>query len=74
MTEALMLAHGFSIDMSSSLVGAELATAQVERVVAGNQPIEVIRVRITEAGPQRWRGQAMKCVRCRDTGWNLRDA
>jgi ATP dependent DNA ligase domain len=32
------------------LIRAGLATAKAERVVAGNRPIEVTRVRITEAG------------------------
>jgi len=40
-TEALMLAHGFSIE--------QLATAKAERVVAAGRTIEVARVRITEA-------------------------
>jgi hypothetical protein len=51
-TEALMLAHGFSIDMMVELVQAGLATATAERVVAGSRTIEVARVRITEAGRQ----------------------
>jgi len=45
-----MLAHGFSIDMMVELVRAGLATARAERVVAGGKPIEVARVRITDAG------------------------
>jgi hypothetical protein len=49
-TEAIMLAHGFSIDMMVELVNAGLASASVERVVAGRLPLEVTRVRITEAG------------------------
>jgi hypothetical protein len=49
-TEALMLAHGFSIDMMVDLVNAGLATAQTERMVAGNRPMEVTRVKITDAG------------------------
>lgn len=48
--EAMMLAHGFSIDMMVELVNAGLATATAERVVAGRRTIEVARVRITEAG------------------------
>jgi hypothetical protein len=48
--EAIMLAHGFSIDMMVELVRAGLATARAERVVAGGKPIEVARVRITDAG------------------------
>jgi hypothetical protein len=49
-TEAIMLAHGFSIDMMVELVNAGLATATAERVVAGGRPIEFARVRITEEG------------------------
>jgi hypothetical protein len=49
-TEAVMLAHGFSIDLMVELVRAALATATAERVVAGKREIEVARVRITAAG------------------------
>jgi hypothetical protein len=49
-TEAIMLAHGFSIDLMVELVRAALATATAERVVAGKREIEVARVRITAAG------------------------
>jgi hypothetical protein len=49
-TEAIMLAHGFSIDLMVELVNAGLATAQTERMVAAGKRIEVARVRITEAG------------------------
>jgi hypothetical protein len=36
--------------MMVELIRAGLATAKVERVVAGTRPIEVTRVRITDAG------------------------
>jgi hypothetical protein len=49
-TEAIMLAHGFTIPQMVELVRAGLATATAERVRAGNKTIEVPRVRITEAG------------------------
>jgi hypothetical protein len=49
-TEAMMLAHGFSIEQMVELVRAGLATATAERVRAGNRTLEVARVRITEAG------------------------
>jgi hypothetical protein len=49
-TEALMLAHGFTIEQVVELVRVGLATATTERMVAGNRTIEVARVRITEAG------------------------
>jgi hypothetical protein len=48
--EAIMLAHGFSIDLMVELVRDGLATAKAERVVAGRRTIEVARVRITDAG------------------------
>ena len=47
MYEAVMLAHGFSVDLMG------LATAQVDRGAHGNEPIEVTRVRITDAGEHR---------------------
>jgi hypothetical protein len=51
-TEAVMLAHGFTVDMLIELVTARLATAQSERSVAGGRRVEVIRFRITETGRQ----------------------
>jgi hypothetical protein len=48
--EAIMLAHGFSIELLVELVHAGLATASTERMIAGRHPMEVTRVRITEAG------------------------
>jgi len=49
-TEAIMIAHGFTIAQIVELVTAGLANATAERVVAGGKAIEVARVRITEAG------------------------
>jgi hypothetical protein len=49
-TEALMLAHGFTIEQMVELVHAGIATASAEHVVAGKRTIEVARLRITEAG------------------------
>jgi hypothetical protein len=49
-TEAMMIAHGFTVPQLVELVRAGLATATAERVVAGSRTIEVARVRITEAG------------------------
>jgi hypothetical protein len=49
-TEAMMLAHGFTIELMVELVRANLATAIHERVVAGGKTIEVASLRITEAG------------------------
>ncbi len=49
-TEAIMLAHGFTRRTLAGLVRAGLARAQRETIKAGSQPIEVERVRITNAG------------------------
>jgi hypothetical protein len=49
-TEALLLAHGLTIDLLVELVRAGLATAKAERVMAGGRSMQVTRVRITEAG------------------------
>jgi hypothetical protein len=49
-TEAIMLAHGFSIELMVELVRTGLATATTERTVAGGRAVEVARVWITEAG------------------------
>lgn len=49
-TEAIMLAHGFTVAQMVELVRAGLATATAERVAAGGPMVEVARVRITDAG------------------------
>jgi hypothetical protein len=49
-TEAMMLAHGFTIPQMVELVRTGLATATAERVVAGKQRLEVATLRITVAG------------------------
>jgi hypothetical protein len=49
-TEAMMLAHGFTIEQMVELINAGLATASTERVVAEKRKIEVAWVRITDAG------------------------
>jgi hypothetical protein len=51
-TEAVMLTHGFTIDLLVDLVREGLATATPETVHAGKRPIDVVRVRITDAGRQ----------------------
>jgi hypothetical protein len=40
-TEAIMVAHGFTVDMLVELINAGLATARAERTVAGRHPMEV---------------------------------
>jgi len=49
-TEAIMLAHGFKIELLVELVQAGLATASTERMLASGRPMEVTRLRITGAG------------------------
>jgi hypothetical protein len=49
-TEAIMLAYGFKTELLVELVNAGLATASIERIVAGGRRVEVTRVRITGAG------------------------
>jgi hypothetical protein len=49
-TEAILAAHGFTVEQLVEVVRAGLATATAERIVAGERTIEVARVRITEAG------------------------
>jgi hypothetical protein len=51
-TEAIMLAHGFTVKLMLDLCVAGLATATPERMVAGGRTIEVATMRITEAGRQ----------------------
>jgi hypothetical protein len=49
-TEAIMLAHGVTVEQMVDLFVAGLATATPERIVAGGRTIEVATMRITEAG------------------------
>src|SRR5262249_10013957 len=49
-TEAIMLAHGFPVPLLVDLCIAGLAIATPERIVAGGRPIEVVRMKITDAG------------------------
>ena len=48
--EALMLAYGISPGLIADLVETGLATKRAERAVTGRRPIEVNRIRITDAG------------------------
>jgi hypothetical protein len=57
-SEAIMVAHGFTVDTLVKLIRAGLATAGTERVVAGGRWIEVARVRITDAGRRALSGHA----------------
>ena len=51
-TEAIMLAHGFTDEILGRLVMNGLATAAPGIMYAGNRPIEVTRLMITDAGRQ----------------------
>jgi hypothetical protein len=50
-TEAIMLAYGLKTELLVELVNAGLATASIERMVAGGRRIEVTRMRITGGWP-----------------------
>jgi capsid protein len=45
-----LCAHGFNSDMIAGLIRAGLATAERETMKAGAKPVEVLRVRVTDAG------------------------
>ena len=49
-TEALMLAQGFPLDVLAGFVRDGLATATTERVTAGGHGIDVTQYRITKTG------------------------
>jgi hypothetical protein len=49
-TEAIMIAHGFTVEQMVELIRAGLATAKPGRVMAGARTTMIARVRITEAG------------------------
>jgi hypothetical protein len=49
-SEAIMGAHGFSVEQMVELVRAGLATAHGERVIAGRKAMEEATLRITDAG------------------------
>jgi hypothetical protein len=50
MTEAMLVAHGFTVEQMVELIRTGLATATTGRVMAGARPLKVARLRITEAG------------------------
>jgi hypothetical protein len=49
-TELLFLAHGFTRNLLANLILAGFANAETERVMAEGRPINVLRIRITDAG------------------------
>jgi len=50
LTQGVMLAHGFTPDTIASLVRDGLAATRREPMRAGGRTIEVVRVKITDAG------------------------
>jgi hypothetical protein len=54
-SEANMLACGFSVSLFNRLALAGLATLHIEREERGDKPIEIVRLKITDAG---WRALA----------------
>jgi hypothetical protein len=50
--DLLVLAHGFDSDMIAGLIRAGFATARRENIRAGRESVEVVRIRITDAGRQ----------------------
>jgi hypothetical protein len=48
--DLLVLAHGFNSDMIAGLVRTGLATARRESIKAGGNSVEIVRIRITDAG------------------------
>ena len=52
LTESMLMAYGFSLRMLADLVRDGLATASSSTLQVGRRNIEVVRVRITNAGIQ----------------------
>ena len=52
LTEALLIAQGFTVDQLVELIRAGLATVTPERIHMGSREIEAARVRITDEGRQ----------------------
>ena len=50
--EAIMLAHGFTVEQMVALIRDGLATAHAERVIAGSRKVEVTWVKITDGRRQ----------------------
>ena len=55
--EAMMLAHGFRVELLVDLCIAGLAIAKPEHIRAGGRAMEVVRMKITEAGRQALTGK-----------------
>jgi hypothetical protein len=52
-SEALLLAYGLSAGLIADLVDTKLGTTETKRVLAAGRPVEVVRIRITDAGRKR---------------------
>jgi hypothetical protein len=50
LTETLLLTYGFTRGMLAGLVRTGFATAQRQTVKTGGKTMEIVRIRITEAG------------------------
>ena len=55
-TRAILLARGFPLALLNRLVRAGLATSHIKREERGDKSIEIVRVKITEAGRRALRG------------------
>jgi hypothetical protein len=55
--EAMMLAYGFRVELLVDLCIAGLATAKPEQMHAGGRKMEMVRMKITEAGRQALTGK-----------------
>ena len=49
-TTSLLLAHGATSTLIAGLVDCRLVTATSDRIMAGQRSVDVMRVRITDAG------------------------
>jgi hypothetical protein len=63
-TEAIMLAHGFTMEMLDALVRDGLATAEQREMRAGRQPIKVVWLTITDIGRQALAGRRRRGRHC----------
>jgi hypothetical protein len=59
-SEAVLLAHGFTIEQMVELVRAGLATATPQRVKAGREWLEVATLRITDKGRKALEGRMVQ--------------
>ena len=46
---AMMVAHGFSIELLNQVIRDGLATTRTERAIRGDKSIEMVRLKITDA-------------------------